>query len=290
MPDATTPHHPSEGRHAPFSIGLVVVLCVLLGLVAGGAATWLWLERQVQQASGQQLLVLEQKVQQLRLELDIERARANELHGQLVVERSTIKGLESALGAAQSDLGAANDKLAFYDQLLPPGPQGSVGIRALEIFPVGPNLLQYRLLLARNAQGRKPFEGRLQFMARGVQREPAPAVSAGAAQGGAAESAAALPGRSRTVTLELFPARAGSSAGLAGEAGPDTADPAPAGQATAAVAPAAALVLAFDQFQRSEGVLGVPPGFTPDHITVNVLEDGRVRASTTLELTSTDLL
>lgn len=287
MPDSTNPHS-HDHRHAPFAVVLVVVLCVFLGLLAGSGATWFWLQRQLQQTSAQDLVTLEQQLQQLRLDLDAERARANELHGQLVVERSTIKGLESALGAAQSDLGAANDKLAFYDQLLPPGPQGSVGIRALEIFPVGPNLLQYRLLLTRNAQGRsKPFEGRLQFLARGLQQESVSAGSTDVVQADVVDGAA--DSRPRTVTVELFPARAGSGvqvseAGQA-ESGPDTAALKPATSSSVD-----GLKLAFDQFQRSEGVLGLPPGFKPDHITVNVLEDGRVRASTTLELSTENLL
>src|SRR5690606_7320917 len=86
----------------------------------------------------------------------------------LVVEESTRKGLEASLQALQSELGQTRDQLAFYDQLLPPGPKGAISIRALEVERLGPTL-QFRALLMRNAQDDSPFSGRMQFVASGKQ-------------------------------------------------------------------------------------------------------------------------
>src|SRR3546814_19832949 len=73
------------------------------------------------------------------------RAEADALEGKLAVEESTRKGLEASLQALQSELGRARDQLAFFDQLLPPGPKGAVSIRALEVEHLGPTL-QYKEL------------------------------------------------------------------------------------------------------------------------------------------------
>ncbi|WP_213031043.1 hypothetical protein, partial [Acinetobacter baumannii] len=55
------------------------------------------------------------------------------LRGQLVLEESTRKGLEKSLLATQTELAQTREQLAFYEQLLPPGPSGSVTVRALDV-------------------------------------------------------------------------------------------------------------------------------------------------------------
>ena len=258
-PGPSSHDHP----HAVSHMAVAVVISVLLGLFAGAGAAWFWFQRQIDQAAGAQLTQLESSVLQLRQELDTERAQLNEVRGQLVVERSTLKGVESVLAATQADLGAAQEKLAFYEQLLPPGPLGSINIRALEVFPVGPHLLEYRLVLMRNAQGRSLFKGRLQFMATGRQEESTVAEGSG-------NASPAL----RRVTIELTPARVKSDTEAAG-----------GGDTSSAVQPAD-LGVSFDQFQRSEGVLGLPEGFRPERITVNVLEGSSVRATSSIDVSA----
>src|SRR5690606_37152557 len=48
------------------------------------------------------------------------------LEGQLAVEQSTRKSLEVSLETAQSELASTRERLAFFDRLLPPGPNGAV--------------------------------------------------------------------------------------------------------------------------------------------------------------------
>lgn len=139
-------------------------LGVLLGVMLGGlgAAYWLGSQTDDQQFSEQQSLL------QARAELIALRAQNDALSGQLVVEESTRKGLEASLRTAQAEAGRMRDQLAFFDQLLPPGPKGTISVRALEIERIGPNLL-YRVLLQRSTQGEALFKGVLQFVAQGVR-------------------------------------------------------------------------------------------------------------------------
>src|SRR3546814_12699373 len=85
------------------------------------------------------------------------------------MEESTRKGLEATLQASQTELGRARDQLAFFDQLLPPGPKGAIGIRALDIVQLDPTL-QSKVLLRRNVQDDKPVVGFMHFVAPGVKK------------------------------------------------------------------------------------------------------------------------
>jgi len=71
------------------------------------------------------------------------------------------------LQATQAELGRARDQLAFFDELLPPGPDGAVSIRAFQIEQQGATL-RYRILLMRNAPEGSTFDGEIQFEATGT--------------------------------------------------------------------------------------------------------------------------
>ncbi|HTM79121.1 MAG TPA: DUF6776 family protein [Devosia sp.] len=58
----------------------------------------------------------------------------------------------------------------------------------------------------------------------------------------------------------------------------------PNGGASGGDAAANSLELNFEQFQRSGGLLSLPEGFTPQSITLNVLEGDTVRLSRTVNL------
>lgn len=225
---------------------LTAVLALAAGFVLGGlgaqfladsSSTGSW-QAQVDQLQGQ--------LRQEQLEAITLQARHDALEGQLLVEESTRKSLETSLHSAQAELSSLRERLAFFDQLLPPGPSGSVGIRALDIEPFG-STLYYKALLSRHAVGGKPFSGTLQFLAKGR-----------------------LNGKPEQ--LDLKPATA--------ELPPDIVNAKPSASADA-TAPVEVdpFLLAFDQFQRVEGLLALPPGFVPDSLTVNVLEGKVVRAS-----------
>jgi TolA-binding protein len=75
--------------------------------------------------------------------------RNEHLRNELTIERSARAELEKNLAQLQVELGRSKDHLAFYEQLLPPGPQGSIALRAVELERNGANL-NYRVLLMRS--------------------------------------------------------------------------------------------------------------------------------------------
>lgn len=141
---------------------------LLLGLVLGALLAYGWSQRDMQARVALAQTELVQARQALETELREQRARSDNLQGQLLIEQGTRQGLESALKTAQSELAQAHEKVAFFDQLLPPGPGGVVSVRGLDIVPQGA-ILFYKVLLTRQAANGAPFEGRLAFEARGRQ-------------------------------------------------------------------------------------------------------------------------
>ncbi len=199
------------------------------------------------------------------------RAQLDTADGEIAVERAARQELETQLRASQAEVGRVRDQLAFYEQLLPPGPAGSIDIRGAEFARVGGGL-RYRVLLMRSGRGgESAFSGELRFQANGIQQ-------------------------GQMVTVELSPqqVRTDEAAAPAAVLPPAAAQAVPAEEApAAAVANGAAanggngtglLALHFDQFQRSQGVLALPEGFVPESVTVTVLEEGTVRATRNVKL------
>ncbi len=234
---------PKDVRHR--LMRWLVVVALLLGLLVGGAAGRYLLHDQASEDFDAQRRQFMEQVQSAQSSLDSTRAQVAALEGQLMVEESTRKGLETSLQAAQAELGQARDQLAFFDQLLPPGPQGSISIRAFDIEQLGP-ALQYRVLLMRNSTDDTMFNGLMQFMAKG-----------------------SLLGE--TVKIALEPAqRPGNGELLAASSAPTE--------------HANGLEVSFEQFQRSGGLLSLPEGFTPYTVTLNILEGNTVRVSRSINL------
>jgi hypothetical protein len=178
--------------------------------------------------------------------------RAEQVQGELGVERAARIELERSLQNAEKDLGQMRDKLAFYEQLLPPGPQGSIDVRAFEVQPQA-DALSFRVLLMRSGKPGDRFSGSLQFVATGLRD-----------------------GQSETVVLKPLQAQikaAEPGVPPAGQSGMRAADQAPD-----------VLKLEFEQFQRGQGLLAVPEGFTPQTVTVRVVEGDIILASRRVDL------
>jgi hypothetical protein len=210
-------------------------------------------------------------------------AQQQALRGQLVtadaelaIERAARRALEDNLSALQVQAGQLRDRLAFYDQLLPAGPAGTVSIRAVEITRV-PAGLRYRVLLMRSARpGLPPFTGALQFSATGTLagkdvRLPLAALQAApdapipTAVDTAADSGNAGAGRGR----EIQPAEQDAPAPATGAAQP----------ARTPESSAPGVPVQVDQYLSSEGILALPEGFSPSSADVNVVQDGVVLAT-----------
>src|SRR5690606_34727227 len=215
--------HEGQATAAPHRSGamLLAVLTLLLGLVVGAVGARYWLQTEASREYSAMRLSLQSQLDARNSELAVALAQADALTGQLAVEESTRKGLEASLQAVQSELGAARDQLAFFDQLLPPGPKGAVSIRALEVQQLGPTL-QYKALLMRNAPNGSLFSGEMQFTASGKQSD----------------------GKEAKIILRAVMAP-GQEPGVAADTASDDGK----------------FAISFDEFQRSNGLLSVPQGF-----------------------------
>lgn len=223
---------------------------LLLGVLVGGIAGFfharqLYRPQDAVVISVQQAEAQDEAMRQQATQLRYIRGQLDKADGELVIERSARQELETQLHAAQAELGRVRDQLAFYEQLLPPGPEGSVDIRSMQIDREGGGL-RYKVLLMRSGRnGGTPFAGALRFQATGVLK-------------------------GETVTVDLAPMQLKAETGLV--------------TATGENLTAASLALQFDQYQRSQGILAVPDGFVPENVTVSVLEGETVRASRSVKL------
>lgn len=224
---------------------------LILGLAAGAWGGYEYARRAAVATTpvvitDEQLAARDAAVQQRQAESRFLRAQLDTAEGEIAVERAARLELEVQLRAAQDELGNVRERLAFFEQLLPPGPEGSVDIRGVEVVREGAGL-KYRVLLMRSGRADVPFAGSLRFQATGVLK-------------------------GEVVTVDLLPLRRKSEAAQ----GADGAEADTLADDT--------LPVKFDQYQRSEGVLELPEGFVPDAIIVSVLEGTTVRASRTVKL------
>jgi hypothetical protein len=182
----------------------IALLLMVSGLIVGGLAGRYWSDDDASQHYLAAQARLQADLNQARADLGRTQAELDAVNGLLVLEKSTRKGLETTLHDTQLELGKARDKLAFFDQLLPPGPKGAISIRALEIERLGPNL-QYRALLMRNGPDAEPFSGTLQFMAQGLQDGKAAKVELHAARApGLATVGGAASGDSLALSFDQY--------------------------------------------------------------------------------------
>ncbi len=261
----------------------VILPVLLVGLALGVLGGRYWFKDQATRRYDTLKKTLEGELMTARAEQAKAQAQVDALSGNLLVEESTRKGLETSLESAQTELGRVREQLAFFDQLFPPGPQGAVSIRGLDAELHG-TTLQYRALLMRNAVNAPKFEGRMQFLAKGTRNGKAETIVLEPARGMAPAVPAAdphSPGGSKPPAAQQERADAAGSGSAAASstdgkpAAPDEPDK-QAGDGS--------FVLAFDEFQRSAGLLDVPKGFEPNRLTLNVLQGDAVRATRSITL------
>jgi hypothetical protein len=176
-------------------------------------------------------------------------ARTQQVRNALTIEQAARAELEKSLAALQEELGRSRDHLAFYEQLLPPGPQGVIALRAVELEKQD-QTLAFRVLLMRSGKPGERFNGRLQFVATGLKD-------------------------GKEVTAVLEPSQRVLNAGTSKT---------PLNTLGAATQGEDSLKLSFDQFQRSQGVLALPSDFQPTSVVVSILSGEIVLASRKVDL------
>lgn len=183
-----------------------VLLVLILGLACGFAGARFWFQDQASQRYNQLKTRFDAAVAQNQADSGVLQAKLDAVQGQLAVEQSTRKGLEQTLQATQGQLGKARDQLAFFDQLLPPGPNGTISIRAFDIQRQG-STLQYQALFMRSAPGGKLFDGAMRFTAQGRQNGKAVKITLGPVQ--VAADTANSPGTELALSFDQFQRSAG---------------------------------------------------------------------------------
>lgn len=240
-PDEPVQAGPDARSDRGFRLGLIAgaVGALVTAAILAAIVVLLWPARQGASAQ-EQLAALQSQAAQDQAQVSALRGQLAASDAELAVERAARRTLEDSVAALQAQAGQLRDRLAFYDQLFPAGPAGTVSMRAVEIARV-PAGLRYRVLLMRSARpGLAPFVGSLRFVAKGARD-------------------------GEQIGLPLAPLQAAAAA----EAPPQ-----------AAVTEASPLVpLEVDQYRNSEGILAVPPDFTPTEVTVEVIQDGAVLVS-----------
>lgn len=195
-------------------------------------------------------------VRQRDAELQGLRTRLDTTTGEMAIERAARIELEEQLKLAQAEAGRARDQLAFFEQLLPAGPEGTVDIRGTQIDRAG-KALAYKVLLMRSGRpGDAAFSGTLRFHAVGTLK-------------------------GKKAEFDLAPLRVKEAPPAAAASGKPQQNPGAAPPESDKTSP---LAVQFEQYQRSQGMLELPDGFVPESVTVSVLEGSVVRASRTVTL------
>ena len=219
---------------------------------------------------------------QERFELEAERSQTashfNQTQRALLTERAKRLELEKILANVQTELGRTQDQLAFFEDLLPPGPQGGLDIRAVNVVQHAEGL-RYRVLLMRGGKATKPFVGALQFVAKGQCREAGitteqtiilqPLLASPAPQNEVALGAQSEYAKTSSLAPQQTEGQQATTQSL---------------DAQQTEGQQAALRLEFVQFQRGQGLLALPPGFVPQSVTVRVLGGDIVLASKVVAL------
>jgi hypothetical protein len=145
---------------------VTALLALLLGLMLGATSGYRYGKLGADKAGNVALPASQDAaMQKLNAEVHHVRVQLDTADGELAIERSARLALETELRAAQDEVGRVHQQLAFYEQLLPPGPEGSVEIRGATINRQGSSL-RYKVLLMRTGKGL--FHGMLRFQSNGV--------------------------------------------------------------------------------------------------------------------------
>ena len=228
---------------------------VLLLLVLGGALGVFIAQQPNAEALALQVRTERAALSQARQTFEAERIQAdsqfNVARRELLIERAARAELEKLLESVRAELSRQQDQLAFLENLLPPGPQGSLDIRALDIQKQTDGL-HYRVLLMRSGKSIKRFEGMLQFVGVGHRSDAGQVLE-------------------QRIVLHPLVSESAQDSGLALNA-------------AKAEALHESLRLDFVQFQRGQGLLAVPQGFALKSVTVRVLTGDIVLASKVVAL------
>lgn len=223
---------------------------LVLGVSIGAAGMYYYefnqWQREKEQLQSQYQADIKSTLLQEQINNQALKNQLDQMQAKSMLDQATIARFTEETARLQQDLSDRNEELAFYEEMLPAGPSGSVSLRGLEINREG-RRIQYKVLLSRKSTNDTPFKGRLQFQAKGIVD-------------------------GKEVSVDLMPEQLTSDNRLA--------EPPAAGMKGNNLKKQRAnpiLALEFLRLQRSQGLLVLPEGFEPFEVTLRVLEGNNVR-------------
>ena len=188
----------------------------------------------------------------------------NEQKAKVLIDNAMIAQYSREIEGLNDEVTRLNGELAFYEEMIPAGPDGAVSLRAFDAHQEG-MYINFKVMLSVSGRGvQEPFSGRLQFTATG-QRD------------------------GEELTIDLYPevlpvvdplSEGGSLIGSIAQGNSEK-----LGGADLKVAEMSPILeLNFTRIQRREGLLVIPFGFSPTEVTLKVLEGNRVKLSKTIKL------
>lgn len=240
---------------------------LLLGVVIGGGLTYYHQQAEHFRQLDALQVQLDERLQyadsQAAINYQAIENLYNEQKARALIDNAMIAEYSREIERLNDEVTRLYGELAFYEEMIPAGPDGAVSLRAFDAQQEG-RYINFKVMLSVSGRGmQQPFKGRLQFTAVG-ERD----------------------GEQQTITLypEVLPVvdtvpGSGSLIGSISQGGGEF-----RGADLKAAEMSPILELNFSRIQRREGLLVIPFGFTPKEITLKVLEGKSVKLSKTLAL------
>jgi hypothetical protein len=151
----------------PWALRMLVIATVI-GL-GGAIALWTYdlgrgLTGRGTGDAREELAKYKEQLEKITAERDQLSTTANASESQVNIERSAQRQLATQVKTLEVENTKLKEDLAFFESLLPnaAGPFG-VAIRRLQVDPVAPNQVRYRLLIMQGGKGDREFVGNLQL-------------------------------------------------------------------------------------------------------------------------------
>ena len=240
---------------------------LFLGMAIGGGSVYYYQQAELRREQDSWQAKLSEQVEYEKSQAMINyQAIENLYHEQkakALLDNAMIVQYSREIERLNDEVTHLSGELAFYEEMIPAGPDGALSLRGFEAYQEG-MYINFKLMLSVSGRGlQAPFSGRLQFTATGEKD-----------------------GEEQVV--ELYPAVSPNAEPTADENSLIGSIAQGSGELKAAdlkiegMSPM--LELNFNRIQRREGLLIIPFGFSPKTVTLNVLEGKSIKLSKTIEL------
>ncbi|MFV9475138.1 DUF6776 family protein [Advenella sp. RU8] len=226
------------------------IFLLAVGVVVGATSSYYITQNVVQRKmlgmENEQIALLTDKVKQGELQIQSLQGKLDAANAQMVVDKGTIVEFNRQVSKLQDELSRSTEELLRYEQLIPSKSNMHVSVREFDAVKEGARI-RYKVMLTRTQKQPPVFNGRLHFEAKGKMN-----------------------GKVTTVVLKPEPVT----------------KPEGNGKSSTEKAANNVLNLKFSRIELAQGLLVIPDGFTPESITLKVVEGKNTRVTRTLKLKS----